>query len=330
MNAARPPNRCGPALALARTPSVMNHANHNAKSLVRRTLWWGLTASVLLHATLLAVMVFGTVRSWLDERPLRAIEASATYARRGDQDNRTSATVVIHEDDPAPANFQQQFAASLAATEQLSEAQRIESLDSATSRLDRISSEASLDDVANRLQSWLGLAPRAAQPAAVSVPTKNETPENVAAVDASVDPSRPAATESKFDFETAQLHDVKRVVEPDRRPQYFCVLLDASGQTIEVPLEESEGEPIYSLMEKIKAHPLLEKIYRQLAMPLLDQMVKAERTASAAASAARSAATAGDGSHPAPHLEPRKLEPPPDDDDFNEPNDGGTRNDSAG
>ena len=50
---------------------------------------------------------------------------------------------------------------------------------------------------------------------------------------------------------------------------------------MEVPLSEAEGEPIYSLMEKIKAHPFLERIYRQIAMPLLDQMVTAQRAAAA-------------------------------------------------
>jgi hypothetical protein len=73
---------------------------------------------------------------------------------------------------------------------------------------------------------------------------------------------------------------------------------------MEVPLSEAEGEPIYSLMGKIKANPLLEQIYRQLAMPLLDEMVKAERAATAAASAARSKMSASEAARAGASIDP--------------------------
>ncbi|HJN11889.1 MAG TPA: hypothetical protein QF564_24605 [Pirellulaceae bacterium] len=269
----------------------MRHANHKTKSLVRWTLRWGLAASLLLHAGLLTIMLVGLVRSRLDERPIRVIQASSAYERHAGQDVATRTTVVINDDDPAPTNIQQRFEESLAATEQLNEAERLEALDDATDRLARISSETSIDEVAKRLQSWLGLTPRAEKPGE----------ENLAAQEVPLDP---AATEGEFDFNTAQLHDVKRVVVPDSRPQYLCVLLDARGRTMEVPLSEAEGEPIYSLMEKIKANPLLEQIYRQLAMPLLDEMVKAERAATAAASAARSKMSASEAARAGASIDP--------------------------
>ena len=267
---------------------VMSHANHKTKSLVRWTLRRGLAASLLLHAGLLTVMLIGFVRSRLDQRPIRIIQASSAYVKHAGQDVATPTTVVINEDDPAPTNIQQKFEASLAATEQLDEAERIEALDNATNRLARISSETSLDEVAKRLQSWLDLTPRAEKPMVEHLAPQED----------------PTAAEGRFDFDTAQLHDVKRVLVPDSRPQYLCVLLDARGRTIEVPLSEAEGEPIYFLMEKIKAHPFLEQIYRQLAMPLLDQMVKAERTATAAASAATSKTGASEVARAVPRVEP--------------------------
>jgi len=260
----------------------MRHANHKTKSLLRWTLRAGLAASLLIHAGLLIVMLFGSVRGWLDQQPIRVIQASSSYTRRGEQDRETMATIVIDEDAQAPTNLQEQIKESLAATEQLSEAERIEALDKAAGRLARISSESSVDDVARKLQSWLGLTPRAQQPVVVDPTTQD--------VDSD-------AAEEEFDFTTAQLHDVIRILVPDSRPQYLCVLLDARGRTMEVPLSEAEGAPIYSLMQKIKAHPLLERIYRQVAMPLLDQMVQAQRAAAAAASEANletaTGATAG-------------------------------------
>jgi len=233
---------------------------------------WGLAASLMLHAGLLLVLGFGTWSGWMQRQPTRIYHVASTRVTTPTPDGSTSATVVIHKHDPAPQDLQQQLEKSLAASEELSDAERFDSLDKAARRLNRISSETSLDDVSQRLQSWLGLSPRADRP------TTDEQNEDVS-------PAKVDSTETAFDFDTAQLHDVKRVVVLDRRPKYTCVLLDAHGQTLEVPLSESEGEPIYVLMEKIKAHPLLEQIYRQLAMPLLDQMVQAEAIAAKAAGA---------------------------------------------
>jgi hypothetical protein len=51
------------------------------------------------------------------------------------------------------------------------------------------------------------------------------------------------------------------------------VLLDALGRTWEVELSEAEGAPLYELMQRIKRSPLLESVYRRIAMPLLDQIL---------------------------------------------------------
>jgi uncharacterized protein (UPF0147 family) len=218
-------------------------------------------------------MLIGSVRGWIDQQPLSVIQASTSYVRDAEQDVEPIATIVIDEDDKAPANIREQIKKSVAALEQLSDAERLQALDAAASRLARISSEESIDKVADRLQSWLGLTPRAVQSVAEDLTSQEDAAE-------------PAATEGEFDFKTAQLHDVRRVVMPNKRPQYLCVLLDTRGRTMEVPLSDAEGEPIYALMQKIKAHPLLEKIYRRIAMPLLDQMVAAERVAAERAAAA--------------------------------------------
>ena len=50
---------------------------------------------------------------------------------------------------------------------------------------------------------------------------------------------------------------------------------------MEIEVSEQEGEPIYETMQRIKANPLLEQVYRQIVMPLLDQLMAAVRQAEA-------------------------------------------------
>ena len=103
--------------------------------------------------------------------------------------------------------------------------------------------------MATAFQSWFGLEKRASEP---------------------VDSSPPG----DFDFETAQLHDVRREQDADGELSYIAVLLDAEGRTIDVALSEAEGKPAYELMERMKANPLLDQLYRQLAMPMIDQVLR--------------------------------------------------------
>jgi hypothetical protein len=51
-------------------------------------------------------------------------------------------------------------------------------------------------------------------------------------------------------------------------------------------LTASEGEAIWEIMQRIRRHPLLESIYRQIAMPLMDQMIAASRARQAESAAA--------------------------------------------
>ncbi len=242
------------------------------RSLLRRTLRWGLVVSVALHAGLLLVMAIGSVRTWLDQRPIQFVQASPAYARPREAEDPVTATVMITQEDPAPVGIRERLAETVAAAQERSADDQLDALDEASARLGRISSESSVNDVAERLGSWFGLNPRAERPA---------DPDEVAEESADLFASQPP-----FDFDTAQLHDVTRQQANDGHWQYTCILLDAAGQTMEVPLSEAEGAPIFTLMEKIKGSPLLEQIYRQIAMPMLDQLIQAERAAAAAADSA--------------------------------------------
>jgi hypothetical protein len=129
-----------------------------------------------------------------------------------------------------------------------SDANTFEQLDELTERLDRVSSSESVDAMAGAMSSLLGTAPRATQP--VEGPVAGE-----------------------FDPRTAQFHDIRRVVTEDGNFEYLTVLLDAEGRTIEVPVDAASGERVYLTLQRIKSSPLLEQVYRQIVMPLIDQML---------------------------------------------------------
>jgi hypothetical protein len=121
-------------------------------------------------------------------------------------------------------------------------------LDHLTNRLNAGSSTESVDAMAGALSSLLGTSPRAVQPAEEPV-------------------------QGDFDSQTAQFHDIRRIATDDGGFEFLTVLLDAKGRTIEVRVDAATGERVYLTLQRIKANPLLEQIYRQLVIPLIDQML---------------------------------------------------------
>ena len=113
------------------------------------------------------------------------------------------------------------------------------------------SSDASIDEMTDQFHNWLALSPRAVEPS-------------------------PSVDDGEFDFDSAQLHDVRRHVDELGEITYIFVLLDAQGRTHEMSLNEEEGKIGYELMQRVKANPLLEKLYRQIVMPLLDRLIQGE------------------------------------------------------
>jgi len=116
-------------------------------------------------------------------------------------------------------------------------------------RLERISDAESVEAMADKFHKWLGTKERASQPAE----------EEVA---------------GSFDFDSAQIHDVKREPKEDGTWKYICVLVDAEGRTMETELDEIEGEEQYRTFQRLKKFPLAEKVYREIAMPLLDKILQ--------------------------------------------------------
>jgi hypothetical protein len=134
-------------------------------------------------------------------------------------------------------------------------------------QLHELSSPSSLDELSEQFQSWMGYSPRATQPAPVSEP-------------------------GEFDYATAQITDISRQELPDRTYRYLCLLLDAEGRTMEVELDAAHGAIAFELLQRIKKYPLLEQVYRQIFMPLADQI---RSGAAESAAQAQGAVTEGAG-----------------------------------
>lgn len=133
--------------------------------------------------------------------------------------------------------------------ERLSPDAQLERLQGLSDQLEHIATPESVAAVTGRLAALLGAADRAEQPAA-----------------------EPVAGE--FDFETAQVHAVRRNEPEPGKFEYVAVLLDAQGRTLEAPLSREEGEQLYKVMELVQSNPLLERVYRGVVMSLLDGMLK--------------------------------------------------------
>ncbi len=118
-------------------------------------------------------------------------------------------------------------------------------LDKMARKLDEVSSAESLNVLAESMHKWLRTEKRATKPA--------ENPQG------------------HFDHPTAQMHDIRREPLESGGWRYVCILIDAEGRTFETEVDPESGRQLYDTMEKMKAFPLLEQVYRQMVMPLMDK-----------------------------------------------------------
>jgi molybdopterin converting factor small subunit len=127
-------------------------------------------------------------------------------------------------------------------------AQQTDELEALARRLGNVSSEQSVEQLTTTLAPWLGIeGTRATEPAA----------EEIGA---------------PFDPDTAQVSDVLKH-EDNGTVQYFAVLVDAAGRSLETPLDKADGEALYDVFQLMKKFPLLETVYRKTVMGLLDQII---------------------------------------------------------
>lgn len=236
-----------------------------------------IVGSSALHSMALAVALLGTVWNattpglsspttidtrvpkWRSESVAPLAEGAAVRVAPLEDDANLSEPSLDDLERPiANERLRQLARATLEAETKRAEAlnpeQQFQKLQAASNRLSQLSSDKSVSEISDQLRKVFDFPQRVTEPVADVAETE------------------------QFDSESAQLHDVLKEVSDDGTVRYVAILLDAQGRTEKYPLSEDEGKKLHRLMQLIKSNPLLERVYRELAMPLLDQLLKQPRT----------------------------------------------------
>lgn len=150
---------------------------------------------------------------------------------------------------PTPEKVQQEILSIAADTQQKDPRQAIQDLAESGKYLQKKVSSHAIDQISQRFQQWQKLPERATEPEFLP----------------------PAGN---FDFETAQVHDVERFQDTNGKYKYTVLLFDSHGRTFRTEITGAEGESLWKTMQLIKKNPLMEKIYRTMVIPLLDEMIQ--------------------------------------------------------
>lgn len=125
-------------------------------------------------------------------------------------------------------------------------------------RLKKVSSEETIDQIADQFHSWTGTEERVTEPVK---DTPMQTEETVSG--------------SNFDTETAQFYDVKKIRSKSTGEiKYKAVLIDAQGRTMSMELPKEEGERLYPVFKQMKQNPLMAQVYKKIVMPIIDKQLK--------------------------------------------------------
>jgi len=235
---------------------------------------FGLRASLLLHLALVGLALWIPYRLWFSgpaserpsapqavaEKPVAKKPASNPDPEKASEKiaaKQPSPPVDPHapvKNDPPVERVQAKLAEMREAVEKLSDEQKRDKLQEYGQKLESISSPESLSELAGKMQGWLGTKARATEPTSAPPP-------------------------GAFQSDSAQIHTVKRTKQADQTYQYTAVLVDAEGRSLEVPLARAQGEQLYQTFQIVEANPLLNQVYRSMAMPLLDQILSASSKA---------------------------------------------------
>ena len=213
----------------------------------------GLFVSSVIHAIAVFVLLVAPIFWFVNKVNLDHHAIVVAAARRDEPNDRPEEVKVATKPDEVNDSLvEKKLNQAIEHAQEESPEENLGKLDSLAERLDRTSSEESIDKLAEKFQGWLGTSKRATKPA-----------------------EEPVAGE--FDYDTAQLHDVRRELNDDQSWNYWAIMIDAEGRTIEVEMTLSEGETMYKTMQRMKAFPLVDKVYRQITMPLLDKLLQTEK-----------------------------------------------------
>jgi len=218
---------------------------------------WAIAGSIIAHLLLLAALVYIPYRIYYSNAPEEKTASRATPTGGGAPAHTTPVPAgaigpeLRTPEEQMDLEFQDRVREAIEDARKTPAANRVADLKATGDQLTAISSDESVDEIAAKFKQMNKTPDRATQPA-----------------DKPVD--------GPFDFDTAQIHDVARSGDAQSGYKYQATLLDAAGRTHAVEMSADEGEPIYETMQMVKQNPFMEKIYRQIMLPMLDQMVAEE------------------------------------------------------
>jgi hypothetical protein len=233
----------------------------------------GLAASMVVHLAAASVLLAASVRPWyFDEWAAR--EARVLYVTTAeavpDQPAEIEVQAISDPTEVTDSMLTEKIDQLAEEASRRTDQENLEQLDQLSERLNEVTSESSINRMAGAFQAILGTKARADRPA--------EQPVS-----------------GDFDFDTAQFHDIRCEATDGGASRYLAMLVDAEGRSLEVEMNADDGQRVYQTMQRIKQNPLLEQVYRKIAMPLFDQMLAAARqTAQAARSASQDSSDRAD------------------------------------
>lgn len=94
--------------------------------------------------------------------------------------------------------------------------------------------------------------------------------------------ARREVSPDQFDADSAQIDSCERIAKDEKDGggwRYVATLVDANGNSMKVELPESEGASTWRTMQMLKENPVMNAIYRNAVMPLLDRKLEKEKNA---------------------------------------------------
>lgn len=225
-------------------PSIPD--NPSNRSSTRRI---AIIVSVLFHIALLIALLCWYLPE--HSQPIAQAEnqaAASNKIQRAKDDSNSSIPANPGENVPA-TEVLASLENAVSQAQRLSDERQLSELEKQLKRLNSISSEESVQETTNKIANTLGLTPG-------PIPTENSVPGG-------------------FDHKTAQIHNVNRIRDEHGNWQYRSILVDAAGRTEEVALPANEGEVTYKTFQQLKQFPVADGIYRQVVMPMLQNMLNA-------------------------------------------------------
>jgi len=216
-----------------------------------------ITVSVVFHLVLFIALLCWYVPRHSNSELTRE-DKTASNAKSQERRNEAAPQLPPTLGDDVPASqIEASIESAMQQAEGLSEKRQLSELEKKLRRLNSISSTESVQDTTQKIANTLGLSPGPV-PAVESV-------------------------EGIFDTTTAQIHEVTRIRDANGDWLYQSVLVDAAGRTENIDLPRAEGEVTYNTFQQLKQFPMADGIYRQLVMPMLQNMLSAMDAAEAQA-----------------------------------------------